>query len=186
MSLEFEAAPRPGRTAPVCWKRRLIHPAEFPIDQLLAECSVRRTRRSGPGGQHRNKVETAVVISHGPTGITAEASERRSQNENRRAAIHRLRIKLAVAVRCDRNVPTALWKSRVANRRIRVRQSHEDFPALLAAALDVLEAFGGDVARAAECLSVSNSQLVKFLQTEPTAMRRVHAERERRGQPRLQ
>ena len=37
------------------------HPATWPEGRLLKHCSSRRQRRSGPGGQHRNKVETAVV-----------------------------------------------------------------------------------------------------------------------------
>ena len=36
-----------------------MHPAELPIPELLRQCEVVHTRRSGPGGQHRNKVETA-------------------------------------------------------------------------------------------------------------------------------
>ncbi|MCY2992774.1 MAG: peptide chain release factor-like protein [Planctomycetota bacterium] len=54
----------------------MIHPAALAIDQLLRECQIVRTRRSGPGGQHRNKVETAVVITHLPSGVKGEASER--------------------------------------------------------------------------------------------------------------
>lgn len=66
-----------------------MHPACLPAAELLAAHDETRTRRSGPGGQHRNKVETAVVLLHQPTGIKAEASERRSKAENRRVALRR-------------------------------------------------------------------------------------------------
>ena len=55
----------------------MIHPAQYPVQRLLAECEINRTRGSGPGGQHRNKVETAIVVVHLPTGLRGEASERR-------------------------------------------------------------------------------------------------------------
>ena len=59
------------------------HPAALEEAVLASQCKVRTTRRSGPGGQNRNKVETAVELIHGPTGLRAQASERRSQGENR-------------------------------------------------------------------------------------------------------
>src|SRR5262245_20365280 len=67
--------------------------------ELLAECQVTHTRRSGPGGQHRNKVATAVVLAHLPTGLQAEASERRSQRDNLRMAVRRLRREIALRCR---------------------------------------------------------------------------------------
>src|SRR6478735_5738430 len=91
-----------------------VHPADLTPSKLLAECVVRRQRRSGPGGQHRNKVQTAVVLVHQPTGIRSEATEQRSQAVNQQVAIHRLRVKLAIRVRsnmeigCDRSV-SLLW-----------------------------------------------------------------------------
>lgn len=165
-----------------------VHPAEFGEDRLLESCDVRRQRRSGPGGQHRNKVETAVVLVHRPTGIRAEATERRSQHENRRVAVGRLRVSLALQVRRRRVLdegPSPRWRSRCQNRRLRVNPSHEDFPALLAEALDVLEQFDHDARAAAGFLAVTTSQLVRFLKLEPRAFLWANERRTACGRPRL-
>ena len=159
----------------------MAHPAALPVDELLASCTVERTRRSGPGGQRRNKVETAVVITHKPTGVRAEASERRSQAENLARATFRLRLKLAMAERTSTAEPSALWQSRVAGRRIAVSSEHPDFPALLANALNVLAVTGWSPAAAGEILGVSGSQLVKLLKLEPEALVLVNARRRELG-----
>lgn len=168
------------------------HPAALSDEELLRDCDVTFLRRSGPGGQHRNKVETAVRLRHRPTGIEAEAGERRSQAENRSAALRRLRIKLAlesprVAARgLERPaVPSELWSSRCTNRKIVVSADHADFPAILAEALDVLAGCGFELRPAAEQLQISGSQLVKLLKKEPAALEVVNRRREQAGLHRL-
>ncbi|HVE17164.1 MAG TPA: peptide chain release factor-like protein [Chthoniobacterales bacterium] len=47
-------------------------------------------RASGPGGQHVNKVSTAVEITHAPSGTTVHCSDSRSQHTNRALALLRL------------------------------------------------------------------------------------------------
>lgn len=163
---------------------REIHPAALPVDELLRDCEVRRTRRSGPGGQHRNKVETAIVLNHLPSGIAAEASERRSQAENQQRALFRLRLKLALALRTPVSAetpPSPRWQARVRKGRLAVNPEHDDFPALLAEALDHLTAAEFDLPTVAAHLGVSSSQLINLLRREPAALQQLNVERSRRG-----
>jgi hypothetical protein len=165
----------------------MLHPAALSLEKLRAECTVERVRRSGPGGQHRNKVETGIVLVHVPTGVRAEASERRSQAENMAVAWQRLRVRLALTVRrpTPGGEPSALWQSRIVGQGLAVNEGHEDYPALLAEALDVLAASDWDELLAAERLGINRSQLTKFLRREPEAFGLLNAERAARGQKRL-
>lgn len=166
-----------------CTLLAMLHPAQLPIHQLLEDCDFQRTRRSGPGGQHRNKVETAVIVLHRPSGVRAEANERRSQEQNRQVAIHRLRVKLAVELRTPPSESvSALWRSRTAGGKLSVATDHDDYPALLAEALNIMAEVDFEMSAAATKLAVTSSQLVKFLKMEPTALALVNRERAARGQ----
>ena len=80
---------------------------EKAVDKLMAECEMTTFRASGPGGQHRNRRESAVRLRHIPSGIVAVASERRSQHQNRAVALERLARKLAAKRRKRKpRVPT--------------------------------------------------------------------------------
>jgi len=168
------------------------HLAAWPIERLLAGCDTQRTRRGGPGGQHRNKTETAIVVMHRESGVSGQASERRSQKDNRDAAIFRLRLNLAVAVRCQKDasdesvIPSQLWRGRAVGGRLSVSNSHTDFPALIAEALDWIFAYEFDLSAAAKGkLGLSTSQLIKFLKQCPEAWQLVQQKRHDNGLPRL-
>lgn len=161
------------------------HPATWETERLTRVCHTRRQRRSGPGGQHRNKVETAFVYEHEPSGLRGEASERRSQEQNRKVALFRLRLNLALGLReaidLANYVPSAAWQSRCRGGRVSVSPNHEMFPSLLAEALDVMVASASDPRSAAERLACTPSQLVKFLQSEPRAIAQINKSRQELG-----
>jgi len=69
-------------------------------------------KASGPGGQKKNKTESAVRIKHLPTGIIVTAADSRSQYENRDKAMGRLRERLAALHRRrKKRIPTAPGKA---------------------------------------------------------------------------
>lgn len=162
-----------------------MHPAALPETDLLAQCDLTKGRASGPGGQHRNKVETKVTLHHTPTGVEAHAGERRSVVDNTRVALFRLRLALAVGVRCPVPIGDArskLWKSRVTPEgRISCNPRHGDFPAMLAEALDMVHSCALDTPKAAIRLACSHSQLVKLLKDHPPALVGLNRDRKAQG-----
>lgn len=159
------------------------HPAGRSDEEILAECTLERGRVGGPGGQHRNKVETAVTLTHRPTGLSAQAAERRSPTDNERMALRRLRLTIATQVRTsvpDGEVRSALWLARTRGGKVAVNPEHRDFPTVLAEAMDVLWAARMDVRRAAARLGVSPTQLVRLIARHPAALAEMNAQRVKR------
>ena len=65
-------------------KRKLL------FSVTLKDCDVETFRGSGPGGQARNKVSSAVRITHRASGAVGQATERRSQHQNKVLAWERM------------------------------------------------------------------------------------------------
>ena len=66
----------------------VINPADLKVDTF---------RSSGAGGQHVNKTESAIRITHVPTGVVVESQTERSQHANRDKAMKRLQAMLVEA-----------------------------------------------------------------------------------------
>ena len=98
---------------------------------LLKECQIETFRASGKGGQHVNKTESAVRITHLPTSTVATCQEERSQLQNKRKCLNQLRSKLeALNVRPRKRIPTQkpraakekiLWEKKIHSRKKKLR-----------------------------------------------------------------
>lgn len=172
------------------------HPAILPEETLAAQCRMSQLRRSGPGGQHRNKVSTAIQWLHEPTGITAEASESRDQNRNRRDALSRLRIRLAIRLRSARGATDPMIagdQSSAADprssqlrelgqsRRLKVSAGNDDYPAILTLVLDDLHRAGGQPSLVGPLWNASTTAVVSLVAVWPAALQEVNRWREHHG-----
>ena len=164
------------------------HPATLSNDQLREGSELRTQRRSGPGGQHRNKTSSGVFLHFTPTGTTAEATERRSQADNRKVAIGRLRFRLSVEVRspspldagkidsCERTL-----RAKYYSHSLKLNDRNEEKPAVLALLLNDLHTSGGQPSIVAILWGTSTSSLIRLVKSYPPAFIFLNAVRQHHG-----
>lgn len=166
------------------------HPAILPPDELSAQCRMTQMRRGGPGGQHRNKVSTAIGWMHEPTGISAEASESRDQNRNRQEALKRLRLRLAIRLRGEALGPEEpagaegrdeAIRRLGTERRLKVSAKSDDYPAVLAMVLDDLHCAGGQPSLVGRLWQASTTSVVSLVADCPAALQEVNRWRAHHG-----
>jgi hypothetical protein len=159
--------------------------------ELLAQCEVDLYRASGPGGQKRNKTDSAVRLRHPPTGLIVIAEESRSQHDNRAKALERLRQAFALKIRVElaREQLAAsdfpgldLIRGAIdASGKLHLGRKDPRFWEVVAVALDVLHATSGRVSEAAEILGLTTGNLISLLETSPKVWEQVNHLRKEYG-----
>ena len=160
--------------------------------ELAAQCRVERFRVSGPGGQHRNKTDSAVRLTHEPSGVVGFASERRSQHQNRLMALARLRRNIALELRADidlegyrpprtlqRILPRSLQTGQPG--KDRVGPKHREFWTGAGPLLDLFNVLRGSIGDCASQMGCSSNQLTKLFASEPQLWAAANAIREQHG-----
>ncbi|CAL2244234.1 unnamed protein product [Prunus armeniaca] len=143
--------------------------------ELMSQCQMDTFKASGPGGQHRNKRESAVRLKHLPTGLTAQAVEDRSQHMNRASALARLRALIALKVRNTVDLdayspPQELLPILPPKSTIRgsdcgpqIGPNNPKFILGMQALLDLIFAVEGSVSEAAKFLGLSTGALSRLI-----------------------
>ncbi|MSQ29660.1 MAG: peptide chain release factor-like protein [Dehalococcoidia bacterium] len=139
---------------------------------LFAQCEFDRLRASGPGGQKRNKTESAVRLRHLPTGLAGEANESRSQHENRTRALRRLRLTIALtsraAISADAYEPSARLVTALGTT---PSPRTPELPPILAELFDVLELCVWRIREAATLLGVPSAAVSRLLRVDDRVWR---------------
>ncbi|OVA19151.1 Peptide chain release factor class I/class II [Macleaya cordata] len=162
-------------------------------EQLMGQCEMDTFKASGPGGQHRNKRESAVRLKHLPTGIISQAVEDRSQHKNRAAALARLRTLLALKVRNTIDLdgykpPPELLQILPLKSTIRgsdtgsqIGPNNPKFALGMRALLDLIHAVDGSVADAAKLLGLSTGGLSRLILSDDSLRMAVNEFRTSKG-----
>lgn len=164
-----------------------VHPTLLPPETLLGQCDLRTQKRSGPGGQHRNKTSSGAFLTHSATGIVGAATERRSQADNRTIALQRLRLKLAVERRTlsilDGPTPELdqQFRNELRRTKLRLADTNPNKAAALALLLNDLHACGGQPRRIIDSWKSSSTAILMLLKSHPAAFQMLQSIRQHHG-----
>jgi hypothetical protein len=153
-------------------------------DALAAQCEIDRYRASGPGGQHRNKTESAVRVRHRASGLSAIAEESRAQGENKARALRRLREHLALELRAPAAPTSPRLAAMIAGGTAPLGERTREKPEYLIAIAELLDVFadaGAEVAACAQRLGMTTGALSKLLLHDDRVAKIVNRMRGARG-----
>jgi hypothetical protein len=147
-----------------------------PDGELFSSCVFEAFKSTGHGGQKKNKTSSAVRLVHTPSGIAVTASGSRSQAQNRRSALKKLRFEIATRYR-GAGIPG------FSNKEMGIRNSA--YHIWVAVAVDCLFHNGFKVKSAASEFGLSTSKFIKMLYRDSLLWQKVNTAREAAGMKKL-
>ena len=156
-----------------CW----VHFLYLTDQELMEHCVLDRFRASGPGGQKKNKTDSAVRIRHIESGLIGLSSESRSQHVNKTYALRRLRLKIALTLR-DNNqndhIELKKFIQQTGTKTFTLNIRDPLYPIIVASLFDELSVNNWKISVTAKKIGITSSTLNKFLRSNPEVWRVLH------------
>ncbi|MCP4376059.1 MAG: peptide chain release factor-like protein [bacterium] len=148
------------------------------LTKLAGDCRIDRYKSRGPGGQHKNKVETAIRVVHEPSGLSAQGQQTRSQLRNKTLALRNLRMHIACSCRQPQDLTKLTIPDEIAEylqppsdsapqkqnkRKLSMGSGNWYFWPVAAVVLDVFDSSQGQLSTASTALGISTANLAAFL-----------------------
>ena len=136
--------------------------------EFLTHCLIDFYKARGPGGQKKNKTESAVRLTLKENGISATASEDRQQSVNRSRCIKRLKLQVAFEMRSEPEP----WQGQLD-----MNPSNKNYPLFCAILFDHFNENSWQMSTVAEIYGISTGKLVKILAKSDTLWQEVNRQR---------
>jgi len=157
-----------------CW----IHFLYLTDQELMELCIFDRFRANGPGGQKKNKTDSAVRIRHISSGLVGLSTESRSQHVNRIYALRRLRLKIALTLRNtdqDDRGDLEEFVQQTKKRSFKLNIRGPRYPIIVASLFDELSVNDWKISITAKKIGITSSALNKFLRSNPEVWRTLRS-----------
>jgi hypothetical protein len=137
---------------------------------FLTYCQQSGFQGSGPGGQHRNKTNTGVHLRLHEFNLEIRSCDDRSTTINRQIAVDKLRLLLALKVRC---IPPEEAPIAFPGTNGRINPSNDDYTLFIADVLDRIQEDFGELKRCASVWKLSKTALIRILFANKTVLAAV-------------
>ncbi|WDE96948.1 peptide chain release factor-like protein [Lentisphaera profundi] len=139
-------------------------------EELLNRCKTDHYIATGNGGQKRNKTSSAVRLTLKDTSISATASEDRQQSVNKKRALRKLRLAIAMEMRQE----AQQWQGQLD-----MNPKNAQYPLFIAALTDNLFDKNWQVSEVAKSMDLSTGKLIKIIAKDDTLWQFVNKERQK-------